>query len=320
MEIKALCNTCSKEFTISSSRYFQNKPCVQCQKRLRGKTNFFEKAKKKFGNAFDLEQAKLDYVDYTTPVTVRCKKHNHTYKIKPVHFVANSYANAPHKGGCSKCAVEASKEYLSKPIEHYLKHLNDKFPNIKVVTTPKDTSSNLNKITLSCPIHGDFVKTLADLVRLHPDTSSMCPLCSQEKLAWNTRTARTDVKGYVYFVKFTEASLYKCGVTYKGVKERFKGVLSKIEELWVIELPTLEKAFILENALFRKYSKYRTCYPDTTFGGYTEFLSINVEKPDERFIEEILCRKESNSGEPLTSNVEGNPERSLDNCQETCRD
>ena len=39
-----------------------------------------------------------------------------------------------------------------------------------------------------------------------------------------------------------------------------------------------------------------------------------------RFIEEILCRKESNSGEPLPSNVEGNPERSLDINQETCRD
>ena len=50
------------------------------------------------------------------------------------------------------------------------------------------------------------------------------------------------------------------------------------------------------------------------------FLSINVEKPDKRFIEEILCRKESNSGEPLPSNVEGNPERSLDINQETSRD
>ena len=42
--------------------------------------------------------------------------------------------------------------------------------------------------------------------------------------------------------------------------------------------------------------------------------------PDKRFIEEILCRKESNSGEPLPSNVEGNPERSLDINQETSRD
>lgn len=317
---KALCNICNKEFTINSSNYCTTKPCVQCQKRLRGKANFFKKAQQKFGDAFDLKQANLDYVNYTTPVTVRCRKHNHSYKIKPVHFVANSYTTAPHKGGCNKCAIEASKEYLSKPIEHYLKHLNEKFPEIKVVDIPKNASNNLSKITLSCPAHGHFVKTLADLVRLHPSTSSMCPLCSQEKLAWNTRTARTDVKGYVYSVKFTDVNLYKCGVTYKTVKERFKGVLDKVEELWLIELPTLEKAFILENAIFRKYNNHRTCYPDTSFGGYTEFLSINVEKPDERFIEEILCRKESNSGEPLPSNVEGNPERSLDTSQETCRD
>ena len=44
---------------------------------------------------------------------------------------------------------------------------------------------------------------------------------------------------------------------------------------------------------------------------YNTFIE-NVEKPDKRFIEEILCRKESNSGELLPSNVEDNPERKLE--------
>ena len=34
-------------------------------------------------------------------------------------------------------------------------------------------------------------------------------------------------------------------------------------------------------------------------GGYTEFFISKINKPDEAFIEEILCLKESNSGELL---------------------
>lgn len=318
--IKAECHHCNNEYIIKKPSYSPEKHCPSCEKRLRGKLNFLEKAKQKFGNQFDLTKAEQEYFDYSTPVTIRCVKHDHEYKIKPVHFVANSYDNAPHKGGCPKCAIEASKAYLNKPMTHYLQHLNDKFPTIKVSKLPESTSSNLNTIELICPTHGVFTKTLADLVRLNPDTSSLCPHCSKEKLAWNTRQARTDVPGTVYFVKFTDVDLYKCGVTYKSINERFKGVLSKIEVIWTVDLPTLEQAYSLEVALFRQYREFRTTYSDTSFGGYTEFLSINVEQPDERFIEEILCRKESNSGEPLPSNVEGNPERSLDIHQETCRD
>ncbi len=315
--IKAHCHHCGTEYTVKKANYSTKTPCPSCQKRLRGKEGFLQKAEQKFGDKFDLTKTTQEYFDYYTPVTVRCVKHDHEYKIKPVHFVANSYDNAPHKGGCPKCAIEASKKYLNKPITHYLQHLNDKFPDIKVNKLPENTESNLNTIELICPVHGVFIKTLADLVRLHPDTSSLCPHCSKEKLAWRTRQTRVDVPGTVYFVKFTDVDLYKCGVTYKSISERFKGVLSKIQVIWTIELATLEQAYALEVELFRKYKEFRTKYPDNSFGGYTEFLSINVEKPDERFIEEILCRKESNSGKPLPSNVEGNPERKLEKINST---
>lgn len=318
--IKAKCYYCNSEYEIRKSSYSTEKYCPSCEKRAKGKQKFLEKAKQKFGDRFDLTITAQEYFDYFTPVTVKCVKHGYEYKIKPVHFVANSYSNAPHKGGCSKCAVESSKAYLNKPITHYLQHLNDKFPAIKVNKLPENTISNLNIIELICSEHGIFTKTLADIIRTSPNNSSLCHYCSREKLAWNIRQTRTDVPGTVYFVKFTDVNLYKCGVTYKTLNERFRGVLSKIEVLWTINLPTLEQAYALEIALFRYYKEFRTTYPDNSFGGYTEFLTINVNKPDERFIEEILCRKESNSGKLLPSNVEDNPERSLDIPQETCRD
>lgn len=318
--VESLCEHCNEIYVVRKSSYKPTSTCPQCAKRLRGKANFFKRAEQKFGNKFDLVEAKTEYFDCLTPVTVRCVVHDHKYKIRPIHFVGNSYDNAPHKGGCAKCAVEASRKYLNKPITHYLQQLNDKFPNIKVHKVPTNTNSNMNPIELICPVHGVFTKTLADIVKLSPSSTSLCPTCSREKLAWNTRTTRTDIPGKVYLVHFEKENLYKCGVTYKTIEDRFKAVLSNITPIWIVELPTLEQAYQLEVALFRYYAKFRTTYPDTSFGGYTEFLTTAIAKPDERFIEEILCRKESNSGKTLPSKVEGNPERSLEDIQETCRD
>ena len=45
----------------------------------------------------------------------------------------------------------------------------------------------------------------------------------------------------------------------------------------------------------------------------SELLTKEIEKPSKRFIEEILCLKESNSEKLLTSNVEDNPEPSCSN-------
>jgi hypothetical protein len=69
---------------------------------------------------------------------------------------------------------------------------------------------------------------------------------------------------------------------------------------------------------FRKYNAYRTNHPDTSLGGYTEFFSVPFNKPSQPFIEEILCRKESNSGELPPTTVEDNPERSP--AMGTCND
>ena len=83
--------------------------------------------------------------------------------------------------------------------------------------------------------------------------------------------------------------------------------------MWTINLSTLADAFLLEMHLFRKYQQYKVKDKDIIkFGGYTELLNYNIEKPTEAFIEEILCLKESNSGKLLASKVEDNPELSLE--------
>lgn len=307
--VEFICFHCNTTTTMTKASYHEDKPCKECQKRLRGKQNFFKKAADKFGDAFDLTAAEISYYDYDTPVPVTCKHHNHTYLIKPVHFVANSYDNAPHKGGCPKCAEETNKTKNKKPIDQYLQIIEERFPSVSVVSFGTATN-NLEKIQLSCPTHGSFEKTLAAVQKANPFIANLCPQCSAEKHAWRSRMARTDIPGTVYFVHFKDVNLYKCGVTYKSVNERLRGHLANIDTIWTLDFSTLSDAYFFEYQFFREYSQYKCTHPDTSFGGYTEFLSQPISKPSERFIEEILCRKESNSEKLPPQLCEDNSERS----------
>lgn len=292
-----ICYLCKEEITLMSSRFKPDKPCKNCLKRLRGKKNFLLKAKKKFGDKFDLTKAEAEYYDSVTPVTIHCNIHSVDYKVSPTNFVKAPRTNQPAKGSCPKCIQEVQRSKNRKPISHYLRLLSDKFPAVQVVEHGA-AETNLEKIKLSCPVHGVFEKTLAAIVKSDPSVTNLCPKCSAERLAWNTRTARTDVTGKVYFVKFIDKSLYKCGVTYKTVKDRFKGHLSNIEEIWELEFDTLSDAYFFEYQFFREYKHLRCCHPDTSLGGYTEFLSSHIVKPNKRFVEEILRRKEPKTGNP----------------------
>ena len=318
--IEFTCFHCNTIQTMTKACYKDTSPCRECQKRLRGKTNFFIKAKEKFGDAFDLSKTETEYFDYTTPVTVRCIKHDHEYKVKPVHFVSNPYPNQPHKGGCPKCMEETNKTKNQKPIDFYLKLIEDKFPAAIVTDIPSETPSQIEFLTLTCEFHGSFTKRLRDIHKVNADISTnLCPSCSKEQLAWNTRTARTDIPGLVYFVHFKDVDLYKCGVTYKTTKERLRGHISNIDIKWELPFDTLSDAYSFETQFFREHYKYKCSHPDTTLGGYTEFLTTEIPKPSERFIAEMLCRKKSNSEKLPPDNAEDNSERSL-HIAGTCND
>lgn len=304
-----ICGVCQKETTLPKNVYVPTKPCSSCQKRLRGKRNFFVTAKGKFQDNFDLSEVDSYYVDYCTPVPVTCKLHNCRYFIKPTHFLAKAYNNAPHKGGCPECAKEVQLTKNKKSIELYLAIIADKFPDISVIEHGTAVN-NLEHIVLSCPTHGTFTKTLAAVRKSCTTTLNLCPTCSRALMAWNTRAARTDVPGIVYFVKFTDVNLYKCGVTYKAIKDRLRGHLSNIEELWELHFDTLAEAYFFEHQFFKEHHQYRCEHPNIKMGGYTEFFNKQFNKPSKRFVEAILRRKKSNSEKLPPQYCEDNSERS----------
>jgi hypothetical protein len=311
------CFNCGKVVEYEKSNFKVGKPCKECQNRLRGKTSFLKRAKKKFGDKFDLTKAEEEYFDATTPVTIKCNKHNYEYKISPTHFVAKPYPNQPAKGGCPKCTQEVQLTKNKRSIDYYLSIIEEYYPSIKVIEYG-NAEHNQESILLFCPVHGEFTKTLAKVKHSTHADSYLCDKCTSEKHAWRTRMARTDIPGKVYFVKFKDVNLYKCGVTYRTTKDRLRGHIYNIDILWEIDFDTLANAYFFELQFFRTYNSLRTQHPDNTIGGYTEFFSRFINKPSQPFIEEILCRKESNSGELPPSNDEDNPERSPE--MGTCND
>lgn len=310
--IEAICHQCGVTFTKTKKYYSEKEPCTVCKRSNKIYDYFLQKAKNKFGDKFDLSRVKETYINNNSIINVRCIKHNLWYTIRAKNFVANSYPNAPHNGGCSKCSSEATKEACSKSIEHYLENLNTKFPEISVIKLPKKVTSNTNKITLLCKKHGEFICTLADIIRRNPYNSCMCPKCTKEYFPWQVGMTKTKKESVLYFVYFKKTNLYKLGVTTRSLKKRFQGHLHELKELWKIPFKKIEDAFLVELYMLNLYGNYRIEHPIKSVEGYTEFLTVEIKKPDKRFIEEILCQKKSNSGEALLGNAKGNPERSLD--------
>lgn len=289
------CTRCNQEYTEINKKGCLDKYCGNCERNIKATSKFLEIAKKKYQDSFDLSKVLLLHT--TDKITVTCIKHNHTYQINRYAFIGKGYGQScPQKGGCKYCAVEASKKYLNKDINHYLQHLYNRFPSFTVIEHGKAVS-NTESIVLNCPQHGQFTTTLARLVS--PETVYLCPACNNDMNAWKMRTARTDVKGYVYHIYLPDFDKYKIGVTYRPIQQRMKELSKTCKLVWLLELDTLADAYLLEYCILQLNKQNRVSLEFLGVGGYTEFFISKINKPDEAFIEEILCLKESNSGELL---------------------
>jgi len=268
---------------------------------MHAENRFFVKAKEKYGNTYDLSQAK--YVNPKTQLKVICTKHNEEVLIRPVDFL-----HKKSKGGCKTCAKEAHKAAITRPIEHYLLALNTRFPQFSVVSHGT-AESNTEKITLLCKDHGEFTKTLHSLTS--KESVHLCPGCNNDLNAWKMRTTRTDISGRVYFAYIPDISMFKFGVTARTARQRLQEIKHKTELIWEIEFPTLSDAYFFEYQFFRENRELR--YKGERVldsAGYTELFTSFINKPDKSFVEEILRRKESNSGELQTDHAVDNPELS----------
>lgn len=151
------------------SDHLSGKGCLRCQyqahrERLTSNTEeFIKKAKKIHGELFDY--SKVNYINGKTKVEIICDIHGSFLQLPNTHLNG--------KAGCPSCGNErkgiSSRKTTTQFIEDARKVHGDKYDYDKV-----DYTKALQKVTITCPAHGDFEITPND----HTSSERGCPSCS----------------------------------------------------------------------------------------------------------------------------------------------
>lgn len=128
---------------------------------------FIEKAQKKHGDKYDY--SKVEYKDSLTKVTITCPTHGEFEQVPSAHL--RGY-------GCPKCANKKRGDTFRFTKEEFVNNANiihrNKYDYSKVDFVNYET-----KVTITCPIHGDFEQT----PHLHLIQKSGCPKCKGRNLS-----------------------------------------------------------------------------------------------------------------------------------------
>lgn len=243
---------------------------------------FIIKAKEKFGDKFDY--SKVEYINSNTPVIIVCPIHGE-FQSKPVQFLQS-------KWGCKKCAtIEAHNKQ---------KMNNEQFiTKAKQVWNTKYSYENTNyidsnhKVTITCPIHGDFKTRPSDFLRKHG-----CPKCKNDIISKNNIKTKRWSQEY-----FLEKAHLMYGNLFSYENARYINQITKL----VIHSNVLNEDFIVSPQNFFRGDfpvKYRGETINKSWNSYTteEFVRIakiirpeydysKVEYKNNKNKIEVICPK-----------------------------
>ena len=136
------------------------------------KEKFINKCKEKFGDAFDYSE--INYVDSKTKIKIRCKKHDYYFHQAPSEHLRG-------KKGCVYCTGK-TKWTVDSFIQKAKEKHNNKYSYSKIYKV--DT---VNKLTINCPLHGDFEQLLHNHLK-----GQGCPMCGTIKTSSENKYSTDD--------------------------------------------------------------------------------------------------------------------------------
>ncbi len=248
---------------------------------------FTEKANKKHN--FKYDYSLVDYINSNTKIEIICPLHGKFEQLPSNHLSGME---------CMACGyIRVSNGRLSNKaqfIERSKVRHGDTYTYNNVVYQ----NSNKIPVLITCQFHGDFLQ--------RPDSHISgrgCPKCKLEyngytKTGWITKA--NGKQGTFYVIKCWNGTekFYKIGITFNGVKKRYK---TKAEMPYKWEIVREIKSFDLdylwklevENKRKLRQFKYK---PLIYFGGETEcFYSISGithSKGKEQVLKELKTDKE----------------------------
>ena len=149
------------EFEQTPGSHLYGQGCPKCANNIKLTTEqFIEKAKEVHGDKYDY--SKVNYLNSYTKVTIICPEHGEFEQTPANHLVGK---------GCPKCKIEKLKNNhkynLIDFIEKARKVHGDKYDYSKV-----NYVNNQTKVTIICPIHGEFEQTPINHL-----LGCNCPMC-----------------------------------------------------------------------------------------------------------------------------------------------
>lgn len=242
------------------------------------KERFVERSKEIFGDSYDYTE--VIYSNNHTPVTITCKEHG-IFNVSPKRHISLSQ-------GCPVCGPTNHKKAMR---EKRGLGTNTFIERAKIIHDNKydysktEYVSGTVKVTITCPIHGDFQQKPEN----HMNNKAGCLKCYHDSRRgkggggytlgyFEANPDKIEAPAYLYVTRMTHLNddFIKVGITTKeGVKGRFYYKANhgtKFDP--ILELKgTLKDLLDKEQALIERLQPYRY-FPNRKFAGYTECFKL----------------------------------------------
>lgn len=133
------------------------------------------------------------------------------------------------------------------------------------------------KVTITCPIHGDFEQT--PMGHLSGRGCSKCAsMLHSNRMSLDTSTFILKAQIIHNMKYFPTINMWKVGVTSLSITERFSSEPLPYKVLEVIQFDLVKDAYNLEVEVLREYKDYRYIGPKVLRTGSTELLTIDISE------------------------------------------
>ena len=242
------------EFEQVANSHLRGKGCKECGiiKQARSLDQFINMSVYIHNNKYDYSYT--NYKNSIEKIKILCPKHGEFYQ-KPANHLQGQ--------GCPSCDI--SKKYTKEEFiqKSAILHKN-KYDYSKV-----NYVNSKIKITIICPVHGEFSTT----PHSHLGIKTGCPSCADYGFQPNK-------PAYLYYLKVTTNDgqiLYKLGITNRTVNERFN--LTDLAKIEIVKQKLYENgqdALDWETKLKRQFKEYQYKGPNILSSGNTELFTEDI--------------------------------------------
>ena len=148
-------------FSQTPDNHLKGKGCSFCKGiTVKDLSSFIEKSNTIHKNKYDYSDS--EYINSKTKIKIKCNKHDYFYQAPNVHLSGS---------GCKECYFDLLRNEKKYFIEKSLKIHNGFYNYSKV-----KYKNNRTKVTIICPLHGDFKQMPSSHL-----SGSGCKKCMKEK-------------------------------------------------------------------------------------------------------------------------------------------